>query len=411
VKRLARYIFVVMLTIGAVVLLYELRSVLAMFVLSLMVAAAGRPVIRRLRAAGLPRTLSVWVAFLLGLVVFILLLAFVGNMLVAELQTATNDLARTYERLYPEWAEGTDLQQAVAARLPPPEQLYEFLSGQGGEQLTQRALGLTQGLVAVVGGFGLSLILSIYWSVDQVRFERLWLSLLAPASRLQAREIWRASESEAGLYIQSQVAQSLMALALLGVSYSLLQLQMPVLLATVAALASLVPVVGSFLALPLAFVAGLQVGGLGLAAAAALLTTLVLLALEYVIEPRLFRPGRYNPILTVTVMLLMVQDFGLVGLIVAPLIAAAIQIVLSNVLVRQKAAEPAELPEQVVALRQRLDSVRDMMEETDEERRPEIESLAGRLSGLLERTTRLLGTRPARSARAATSTHRQSRTS
>ncbi|MCZ7672142.1 MAG: AI-2E family transporter [Chloroflexi bacterium] len=63
------------------------------------------------------------------------------------------------------------------------------------------------------------LFLSLYWSLDRVRFERLWLSLLPPEQRARARDIWQTIESDLGSYIRSEVAQSLLAGLLLGLGY------------------------------------------------------------------------------------------------------------------------------------------------------------------------------------------------
>ena len=60
--------------------------------------------------------------------------------------------------------------------------------------------------------------------------------------------------------------------------------------------------------------------------AAALYTLLVLMLLEWLVEPRLFRRKRYNPILLVLVAVGMVDWLGFLGLLIAPPVAATVQI-------------------------------------------------------------------------------------
>ena len=66
-------------------------------------------------------------------------------------------------------------------------------------------LGFTQGMGGVVSGAIVILFLSLYWSINQVLFERLWLSLLPSGQRKQPRDIWRTIESDVGAYVRSQV--------------------------------------------------------------------------------------------------------------------------------------------------------------------------------------------------------------
>jgi len=58
---------------------------------------------------------------------------------------------------------------------------------------------------------------------------------------------------------------------------------------------------------------------------AALYTLLVLVVQEYIIEPRIFRRKSYNSVVLVLVILMLTDAFGLIGLLLAPLLSATIQ--------------------------------------------------------------------------------------
>ena len=102
----------------------------------------------------------------------------------------------------PIWLEGSSFQQALVAQLPPPSKLFEALTGDQGQLVLPAVLGLTQGIGGVVSGAFIVLFLSIYWSINQIHFERLWLSLLPSDQRKQARDIWRTIELDLGAYIR-----------------------------------------------------------------------------------------------------------------------------------------------------------------------------------------------------------------
>ena len=163
-------------------------------------------------------------------------------------------------------------------------------------------LGFTQGIGGVVSDAFIILFLSLYWSINQIHFERLWLSLLPSGQRKQARGIWRTIELDLGAYIRSEVVQSLLAGLLLGLGYWLLGSPYPALLALIGALAWLIPVVGCALAMILPLLVGLLTS-VQLGLTTALYTLVVLIALEVWVEPRLFRRKWDNPILTVVMLL------------------------------------------------------------------------------------------------------------
>ncbi len=230
------------------------------------------------------------------------------------------------------------------------------------------------------------LLLSLYWSINQIHFERLWLSLLPSGQRKQARGIWRTIEPDLGAYIRSEVVQSLLAGLVLGLGYWLIGSPYPALLAFVGALAWLVPVVGA----PLAVILPLLVGMLTsvqLSLFTGLFTLVVLIALEIWVEPRLFRRRWINPILTLVVLLAMADAFGLLGVLVAPPLSVVIQILWSRLVSRRAVLGAAT---QVSDLKERQARVLETIKAMDEPPLPLISSSMERLTHLIERAEPVL---------------------
>ncbi len=223
-------------------------------------------------------------------------------------------------------------------------------------------LGFTQGIGGIVSGGIVILFLSIYWSINQIHFERLWLSLLPSGQRKQARNIWRTIESEIGAYIRSEIIQSVLAALLLGFGYWLLGSPFPMLLALIGALAWLIPLVGAGLALILPLLMGLLTG-VQLSLFTVFYTLVVLIALKVWIEPRLFRHKSYNPILTLVILLALADAFGLLGILVAPPLSAVCQI-LWNLLVSNRLVSGAAA--QISDLKERLTNLLAVIKEMDE---------------------------------------------
>jgi predicted PurR-regulated permease PerM len=237
-----------------------------------------------------------------------------------------------------------------------------------------------------VSGVFVVLFLSLYWSINQIHFERLWLSLLPAEQRKHARDIWRTIEHDLGAYIRSEVVQSLLAALLLGLGYWLLGSPYPTVLALIGALAWLIPIVGAALAVILPLVMGLLTS-VQLSLFTAIFTLVVLIALQVWVEPRLFTRKWDNPILTLVILLAMADAFGLLGILVAPPLSAVCQI-LWNLLVTNRLASGEAA--QVSDLKERQSHLRAVIKEMDELPPPLVISSMERLTDLLEKAEPIL---------------------
>ncbi len=391
-KRLAFYVVVIAVTVALLILLWQFRSVLILLLLSLMVAAALRPSADFLHARGLPVSLS-WLLVYLGLLLGLgLAIYFLSGPLMAELQRLSNYLVVLYDSTYRAWSAGSGLQQAVAQRLPPPNQLPEAMAGPSGLSILRLLFGVSQNVITVVAGLLIIMVLSLYWSTDRAHFERLWLSLLPPARRMQARSIWQMTETSVGNYLRSELVQALLGMVLLGTGFWLLGLDYPLLAALLAGLAWLIPMAGFVFAMAVAFLAGWATAGqLSTALFAMGLTAAVLAFLEFVVEPRFFERNRFSGLLIVTLVLILVEAYGLIGFVIAPPLAVALQILGSHVLRVSQQAPQDEL--ELDALAKRLDvayATYNGQQELGQPPAPELGSLLERLESLMQQTRELV---------------------
>jgi putative permease len=391
-RRVAGYTALALLTLAALFILWQFRAVIALFLFSLALAAAVRPAVTRLAQRRVPLLVALVITYVTGLVILVVLLQIIFTSLIQEIPQMANNLAVTYELLQPQWLEGSTFQRAVAGQLPPPRQVYAAITGERGEMLFQTVFGITRSVILLLAGFASVLLLSVYWSADQVHFERLWLSLLPPNRRAQAREISRQIEANLGSYLRSEIIQSILAGVLLGIGYSWIGLNYPVTLALLGALAWFVPIVGAFLAIIPVVLVGLMNSPL-LSLTAAVYTLLVLLVLEFLIEPRLFDRRRHNPLLTVLLMIPLADAYGIPGLMLAPVLAASSQITLASLLNvnGHREARPAKEPTlRIDELRQRLVAIQTMLASPYYPRTPEVTNFIERLSTLISKAGQTL---------------------
>jgi putative permease len=296
-KQLVRFGAAVMTTLLALVVLWQIRIVVVYVLISLTLAAALRPLVNRLVGRGFVVRAAWILLYLVALGCFGFALFLTGEIAINEIQQLSQTVSVQDAWKLPIWLEGSAFQQTVVARLPPPSKLFEALTGDQGQLVLPALLGFTQGLGGALSDAFIILFLCIYWSINQIHFERLWLSLLPSGQRKQARGIWRTIELDLGAYIRSEIVQSLLAGLLLGFGYWLLGSPYPSLLALIGALAWLIPVVGAPVAVILPLIMGLLTST-QLSLVTVLYTLVVLIALQLWVEPRLFRRKWDNPILT-----------------------------------------------------------------------------------------------------------------
>jgi putative permease len=380
-KQLVVIVTAVMTTVLALVALWQFRIVVIYVLVSLALAATVRPFIKDLSSRNFIMRLVLILLYILILSGFVYLITVVGRFAIGDIEQLSETLAVQDVWKLPTWLEGSTFEKVMTARLPAPSILFGAMTGDQGQLVLPALLGFTQGIGSVISGTLLVLLLSIYWSINQVHFERLWLSLLPSAQRKQARGIWRKIEPDLGAYIRSEIAQSILAGLLLGIGYWLLGSQYPMLLALIAALALLIPVVGGILAVILPLVIGLLTS-VQLSLLTVLYTLIVVIALQIWIEPRLYKRQADNPILTLIILLALADAFGIIGIIVAPPLSAICQTLWSRLVTKPHVPGAST---QVSDLKERQTRLWTMIKNMEEQPPPLIVNSMERLAELIEK--------------------------
>lgn len=394
-KRVAVNTSIVLATLAGLYVLWEMRKAAVLFLLSLGVAAALRPVTKFLARRGLPPWLAITIAYLVALGVPAVLLLSAGQPLIEQARSAADDVARAYDHIKDDWIKKSAWRQAVVARLPPPEQLYQALVGESGAGLATALLGATFSAFGVAVDFVLMIFLSIYWSIDRVHFERLWLSLLPARERSQTRELWRTIEAKVGDYARSEAVQVIAAGLVLWLGYVAIGQPYPALLALIGALVWLIPWVGAAIALAAVLLLSLPKlivdGGasfMTVTLPAACFTVAVLLVLELAIEPKFFNRRSYNALVTAIIAIGMAEIWGVLGLLLGPPVSAIMQIAAWQWINRVSNAKSAPVPIAAEAFEQRYESIREAMRRA-ETPRPELLTFMERLENMVHEARRL----------------------
>lgn len=389
-RRLAWYTILVLATLAGVLLLWQFQEPIILFVLAVATAAAFRPLIDRLDV-WLPRGVALVLAYALVLLGVAGALVVIGGPVVHDMDRAANDFTRYYEQLKSRPADAlAPVLATITAQLPPPAALYRSLAGQQGAALVESLLGAAANFTGFLSQLVIVLAISLYWNADHERFEPLLFSLVPARSRSRVRRTWHAIETGVGAYIAGELVLALLTGGLLWAGYSLIGLKYPALLATSGAVAGLIPWLGAILAIVPALFIGFD-GGLLSAALVGLYTFVVILGLELFVRPRFFARQQYSSLLMMIVALLLVFSSGLLGLVMAPPLAAALQILAAGSREPEdQEAMPAAIAQREKDFETRLAAVRHELEAGTEPPSMELVSLMARLDQLVDESREYL---------------------
>ena len=384
--KIAWYTAVILATLTALVILWQFSQAVILFFLSFTLAAAFRPLLEQLTRRGLKRSLALVLTYALFLISVAAIFMLGNGRIIADMQNATDDLINRYQLIKNAWLLGNNsLLANLAAQMPPTQTIYTSLSNDTSGAVMNTILGFAQGTFTFLAQVAMVVALSMYWSADQVRFERLWLSLIRLNARRRIRIIWQAVESGVGAYIRRETVLSLILGLGLWLIYLMLGIRYPTLLAFVGALARLIPWLGFLVVILLPIIVG-STQGLLMASVAAAGSILLLILIEITLGRRIFHAQKTNSLLLVIVVIAMAESFGLIGALVATVLTVAIQIILKNTLVipanRNLAAENEITMEN---LQNKVSGIENELVENSGNYISEMMSLVERLKSVLEK--------------------------
>jgi putative permease len=377
-KHIARIGLAVLTTLLVLLVIWQFRIVIGYVFISLMLAATIRPLFRHLAGRRL-------MARILWMIVYIVVGVGLGFLLFLVIKTSGSELQRLAESvsekdqwIFPVWL-GNSVNQFLSTRLPSPSVILQAIVGTKGELLLPKLLGIAQGVGGAVAAIAIILILSIYWGINQVHFERLWLSLLPSDQRKRARSIWRAIETDTGSYIRGQFFHSILTGVVLGIGFWTMGSPYPVLIALVSALACMIPVVGSVLALLPPLLIGLFTS-FQITLFTGIYTLIVLIAILIWVKPRFVNKRWDNPILTVVLIIALADAFGILGIIVAPPLSVILQILWRRLISHRVAAGAAT---NITDLQMRLETLRETVSAMEDQNVPLVRSSMSRITNLI----------------------------
>jgi predicted PurR-regulated permease PerM len=380
VKRLALHAAVICGVLSAALLLWRLRELVFAIAAAWALAASTRAPMQGMRERGLGPRWALVVTYLCMLTVLAAAVLVVGGPLLDELGRAADSLSTAYERLLLGWSRGDRLERSVAALLPSPRLVWKTIGEMRPADLAAAALAVGGAVIMLLVKLVVLLVLSIYWSLYRDAALARALLLVPARRRARVRRIVARVERGVGRHVLSEGTKSVLTIAALALAFRLLGLEFPTLPAAFVGFVRVVPFAGIPLGALAAFVAGAP-GGAGPAALAAGLTVVWMVFLDRALMPRLLAARAYHPVLVVVVIVTVTPLYGWAGLLIAPALAAALQILLETTVFT---SGPRVRPQpSVEEIRQRALALERRVEEASGQLSPEVTGLFRRLQRLV----------------------------
>ena len=327
-------------------LLYRFHQVFFILFIAIVIGTVIRPVVTWLRRRGIPELAGVILVYLLLLLLLIGFILLLAPMIVEQGTAITAALPGYYQNLRI-WMIRQPSPVIESLRLLLPDTPSFTISIQQTEQEVLAGAGQALGYIGLASHAIFTviviLLLAYYWTVDGSRILRTLLRPLPRAQRESVSELVSAMETKVSAFVAGQGILMLAIGIMSLIAYWLIGLPYVLVLAFVAGLMEIVPIVGPILGAVPAVIVALTLGPDKVFWV--IVATLVIQQLENsLLVPRIMRQAvGVNPFVTLLALFAFSALLGIPGALVAIPLAAMIQILLNRFVFRPGALEP-EVP-------------------------------------------------------------------
>ena len=346
---------VVLLAVFIAIIATRIVSVLVLLFLGILLAESIRPIADKLQTWRIPRGVAVIIVYLL----LALVLTGLGLILVPPLVVQV----RSFNAVYP------DLLQRFQTEVP---RLYQLSVDLGfDDQVRELGTTLTSTITQLIGAlaavpfqilgflFGIVsvLVIGFFWMSATEKFDRSVIALLPPKRAAEVRSVAAELSQRAGGWVRGQVILMVFIGTVTFVGLFALGVPYPLALATWASLMEIIPIIGPFLGAVPAVLVALAVKSPWLALATAILYVIVQQLENNILVPKIMeRAVGLHPILVMVGVLAGGVLYGILGIVIAVPLVAAMQVLAMRLvvpwLVAQMGDDPAPLAGQAEAVPQ-----------------------------------------------------------
>lgn len=321
-------------------LFIEVRIVIVLLLISILFATVIEGPVERFQLRGMPRGAAILLVYLLMALGLVTLGLLVVPPITSEALRFWDQAPQLVGDLAEEWrtsdnsflsTTGYRIMAQLQFRIenPPPP-------------TGNTAIGLVSNLGGFIFGIVAMFVIGFYYLMEKTVFRRLVLRLFARETRPRVNLLWDSVEDKVGGWLRGQMLLMLVIGVLAGIGYAIIDVRFWLLLALVAGITEVIPIVGPW------------IGGIPAVAIAlvdswqkALLVGIFLIVLQFlensILVPRIMRGAIGLTPLTVFLAVLVGGQFaGVLGALIALPVAAAVQVIVQDLMLETDREESLE---------------------------------------------------------------------
>ncbi len=244
VRRVMAYTAAVGATLLGFYLLYRVLSIIVLFFFCIIIATALEPVVTRLRHGPFSRIQGI-------IVIYVVIFAIIGGIITLTVPVVVNagssfvnELPSIQRRAVDEigkWGHNVFTDQAT-------DFIRKFDFSQVSKGSGAEGMSLALDAASFVFQLVIAFVLIFYWLVERVTIKRSLTSYFSTSTASKMRRVWDDIEEKVGAWVRGQLFLMIFIGVAAAIVYTLMGLEYVPVLALIAGLFELVPVVGPWLA-------------------------------------------------------------------------------------------------------------------------------------------------------------------
>lgn len=331
-------------------LLYRFRTIVFLFFIAVVIGTTIRPAVEWLYRRGVSRPTGIIIIYLLIAALLIGFLALVVPLVVDQATQLSQNLPEYQSSFRKALIESDNLLlRNIGLRIPAR---LNFLGNTSptSEEVIDR-VGQTidyggqalRGLLSILAVF----LLAYYWTQESNSVIRSTLRLMPRARRKDIREFIQMVEVKIAGYVRGQGILSLSVGLAAFIGYALIGLPYSLVLAIIAGIMEMVPIVGPALGAIPALLVALALDP-GKVIWVLVITAVIQVAENTLLVPRIMTSSMgVNPIVILLSLVTFSAVFGFLGALLALPLAAIIQMALERIVLSSNGTEPPEHPDEI----------------------------------------------------------------
>ncbi len=316
----AKSIFPFFLFIGAIFVVYKLRSIIGLVLVATLIVLSIEPLVKRIMGLKLlGGTFSRTAAVLTSFVIFIGSVVAIITLGLPPIVVQSQKLIANIYAIEQEFTRANNLNIAVADLLPVSDISQSFLS-------------ITVGFFSNLATLFTLLIISIYMSLDWPHIKKKFVSLFPSRYAEDALDTIVDIETNVGQWIKGELFLMTVIGVFSFVGLTILDIDYALVLALIAGLLEIVPIIGPVLAAVVAGVIGFSDSPIKGVGVVALFTIIQQLENNLLVPKVMGKVSGFSPLIILVGLMVGADMFGIVGAIVAVPVIMIAAIILKRVL-------------------------------------------------------------------------------